>query len=131
MLQINNTTRYLLYNSWADARKSFDGLSGIITNEMQMPIEQGDVFIFLNKRQTHIKCLQWEGDGFGLYYKRLEEGTFEFPDTTTPENTHSIITSKQLTLILQGISLKKAHYRKRYRPPGGDKHTDDNIKDAA
>ena len=131
MLQINNTTRYLLYNSWADARKSFDGLSGIITNEMQLPIEEGDVFIFLNKRQTHIKCLQWEGDGFGLYYKRLEEGTFEFPDTTTPENTHSIITSKQLTLILQGISLKKAHYRKRYRPPGGDKHTDDNIKDAA
>ena len=131
MLQINNTTRYLLYNSWADARKSFDGLSGIITNEMQMPIEQGDVFIFLNKRQTHIKCLQWEGDGFGLYYKRLEEGTFEFPDTTTPDNTHSIITSKQLLLILQGVSLKKAHYRKRYRPPGGDKNTDDNIKDAA
>jgi len=116
MLQINNSTRYLLYNSWADARKSFDGLSGIVTNEMQMPIEQGDVFVFLNKRQTYLKCLQFEGDGFSLYSKRLEEGTFEFPDPTTPDQAHSIITSRQLTLILQGVSLKKVHYRKRYIP---------------
>ena len=117
MLQINNSTRYLLYNSWADARKSFDGLAGIITNEMQMPIEEGDVFVFLNKRQTHLKCLQADEDGFSMYYKRLEEGTFEFPNTTTPDQAHSIITAKQLSHILQGVSLKKVHYRKRYKAP--------------
>ena len=76
----------------------------------------GDVFIFLNRRQTHIKLLQWEGDGFGMYYKRLEEGTFELPSGFM-EGTHSEISSKQLMLILQGISLKKAFYRKRYATP--------------
>ncbi len=115
MLQINNTTRYWLFHQWTDIRKSFDGLSGLVLNELNMEIETGDVFIFLNKRQTHLKALQWEGDGFGLYYKRLEEGSFELPAAIL-EGTHSAITAKQLTLILQGISLKKAFYRKRYLP---------------
>jgi transposase len=61
--------------------------------------------------------LQWEGDGFSLYYKRLESGTFEM-QVCMQEGTHSIISSKQLLLILQGISLKKAHYRKRYIAAG-------------
>jgi transposase len=115
MLQISHTTRYLLYHKWADVRKSFDGLSGLVTNELNMTMESGDVFIFINKRQTHIKLLQWEGDGFGMYYKRLEEGSFELP-VSVMEGTHSVISSKQLYLILQGISLKKSFYRKRYIP---------------
>jgi transposase len=119
MVQINNSTRYLLYNRPADVRKSFDGLSGIITNELEMPIETGDVFIFINKRQTHIKLFQFEGDGFTLYYKRLEEGTFELPAVAMPNRGHSVITAKQLTLILQGVSLRKAFYRKRHEPSGG------------
>jgi len=88
MLQIHPGTRYLLYSKWADVRKSFDGLSGLITNELKMPIESGDVFIFLNRREIHIKLLQWEGDGFSMYYKRLEEGTFELPSGFM-EGTHS------------------------------------------
>ena len=59
------------------------------------------------------KLLQWEGDGFGMYYKRLEEGTFELP-AGFMDGSHSEISSKQLSLILQGVSLKKAFYRKRY-----------------
>ena len=113
MLQINNGTHYWLYHKWADVRKSFDGLSGLVTNELGMEIQTGDVFIFLNKRQTHLKALEWEGDGFSLYYKRLEEGTFELP-AGIMEGTHSSITAKQLSMILQGVSLRKAFLRKRY-----------------
>lgn len=116
MLQINHATRYLLYNKCADVRKSFDGLSGIVANELQMPIESGDVFIFLNKRRTHIKLLHWEGDGFSLYYKRLESGTFELPAGFGQRGTHSHLSVRELTLILQGVSLKRASYRKRYQP---------------
>ena len=78
-----------------------------------MSMESGDVFIFINRRQTHIKLLQREKDGFGMYYKRLEEGTFELP-MGVMEGTHCEISSKQLSLILYGISLKKVFYRKRY-----------------
>jgi hypothetical protein len=113
VLQTNHAARYLLYHKWTDMRKSFDGLCGLVTNELKMAIKLGDIFIFFNKRQTHVKLLQWEGDGFSLYYKRLESGTFEMPGCMR-EGTHSVIGSKQLLLILQGISLKKAYYRKRY-----------------
>lgn len=61
MLQLNSGNRYLFCHKWADVRKSFDGLGGLVTNELNMPPESGDVFIFINKRQTHVKLLQWEG----------------------------------------------------------------------
>ena len=46
MLQIHPGTRYLFYHKWADVRKSFDGLSGLVINELKIPMESGDVFIF-------------------------------------------------------------------------------------
>ena len=114
MLSIHSGMRYFLYQGYADMRKSFHGLCGIVTNELHQDIMSGDVFIFLNKRKTHIKLLVWEGDGFAIYYKRLEQGTFEFP-VTSSEDSGLLISYNQLLLILQGISLKEVHYRKRYK----------------
>jgi transposase len=113
MLSLHANIPYLLYQGHASMGKSFDGLSGIVTNEMKTPLLTGDVFIFFNKGRTHVKMLQWQQDGFGIYYKRLEQGTFERPHPAT-EGGSVIITPQQLGLILQGISLKKVHYRKRY-----------------
>lgn len=113
MFQVNNATRYWLYHRAADGRKSFDGLCGLVVNEMKQPIEKGDVFIFLNRRRTHLKALAWEGDGFSLYCKRLEAGSFELPSALSA-GTHSILSSRQLLLIMHGVSLKKVLYRKRY-----------------
>jgi transposase len=116
MLSLHANIRYLLYQGHASMGKSFDGLCGIVTNEMKTPLLTGDVFIFFNRRRTHIKMLQWQQDGFGIYYKRLEQGTFERPQPAT-EGESVIITPQQLGLILQGVSLKKVHYRKRYILP--------------
>jgi len=60
-------------------RKSFDGLSGIVTGQMGKNVLSGDVFIFLGKDLSKIKLLVWESSGFVLYYKRLEAGTFALP----------------------------------------------------
>lgn len=95
-------------------RKSFDGLCGVITSNMRHDMLTGDVFIFLNKRRTHIKLLLWERDGFAIYYKRLEQGTFELPVVSVVTHPPAI-THQELLLILQGISLKNIHYRKRYQ----------------
>lgn len=114
MLSLQPNTRYFMYQGYADMRKSFNGLCGIVTSELSQDILSGDIFIFLNKRKTHIKLLQWEGDGFAIYYKRLEKGTYEFPVRASSDN-ESLITYSQLLLILQGVSLKKVHYRKRYK----------------
>jgi len=60
-------------------RCGFDSLSGLIKDKMVMNALSGSVFIFVNRRRSHIKLLLWEGDGFSIYYQRLEKGTFELP----------------------------------------------------
>lgn len=95
-------------------RKGFDSLSGMVSSHMQLNVLSGSVFIFLNKKQNQVKLLLWEGDGFALYYKRLEKGTYELPAAPDIKDTLSI-SSQQLQLILQGISLKSVRRRKRYQ----------------
>ncbi len=92
-------------------RKSFDGLSGLVRSGMKRDPLSGDVFIFLNRRRTHIKLLIWDRSGFVLYYKRLEEGTFELP-VVKDENQQ--FNWQQLVLMLEGVSIKSVRYRKRY-----------------
>ena len=113
MLSLTPNCRYFLYRHSTDIRKSFDGLSGLVHNELKQNPLSGDVFIFLNRRRTHIKLLAWEGDGFGLYYKRLEKGTYEWPVAEGSEAGK--ITAAQLQLILGGISLRNIKYRPRYQ----------------
>jgi len=60
-------------------RKSFDGLTGIVQNELKADPLGGAIFIFLNRRRNQVKLLLWEGDGFSLYHKRLEKGSYELP----------------------------------------------------
>jgi transposase len=101
--------RYFLYRHHADMRKGFDGLSGLVRDGLQKNPLSGDVFIFFNKRRTQVKLLVWDQDGFSIYYKRLEGGTYELPSTSSTE-----LRSDELMLILQGISLKSVRRRKRY-----------------
>lgn len=114
MLALTPTRRYFLYREATDIRKSFDGLAGIVREQMKGNPLTTDVFIFVNRKRTHIKLLSWEGDGFALFYKRLEKGTYELPAFDQADN-HAVIAHHQLLLMLQGISLKGVHYRNRYR----------------
>lgn len=95
-------------------RKGFDSLSGLVSSQMQLSVLSGSVFIFLNKKHNQVKLLLWEGDGFALYYKRLEKGTYELP-AADGKNESMPVSSEQLQLILQGISLKSVRRRKRYQ----------------
>lgn len=58
-------------------RSGIDSLSGLVRNELHQNPLSGDIFIFLNRKASHIKLLMWDRDGFALYYKRLEKGTYE------------------------------------------------------
>ena len=96
-------------------RKGCYGLCGIVQNELKKNILLGDVFVFINKRHNQIKLLQWDTDGFALYEKRLEKGTFESPGKAQG-STDALLTNVQLQLILQGIVLKSVQHKKRYTP---------------
>jgi len=64
-------------------RKGFDGLSGLIKQEMNRKPVDGNVYLFVNRRRDRIKMLLWESGGFMLYYKRLEKGTIESTTLST------------------------------------------------
>src|ERR1044071_2495762 len=116
MLHLSAACRYYLYSGPADMRKGFDSLSGMVTSQMNSNALNGSIFIFFNKKHNQVKLLLWEGDGFALYHKRLERGTYEVPSCDN-NNPGLSISSQQLQLILQGISLKSVRRRKRYQHP--------------
>jgi transposase len=96
-------------------RKSFDALSGLIRNHLVSNPLNGDVFVFINKCRDKIKLLHWQGSGFLLYYKRLEQGTFEIPKYDASVGSISLSYS-QLVMIVDGLSIKNLQQRKRYTP---------------
>jgi transposase len=98
-------------------RKSFDGLSGIVQSELKKDPLSAAVFIFLNRRRNQIKLLLWEGDGFSLYHKRLEKGSFELPAASDGQSA-LYLEADQLLLLLKGISLRHIRKRKRYQHRG-------------
>ncbi len=95
---------YFLYAGRADMRKSFDGLSGIIVNELGREVNEKDVFIFLNKERTHIKVLLYETDGFTLFYRRLHKGRFTLPSSTAVGGSIQL-SAIDLISMLQGLHL--------------------------
>jgi transposase len=114
MIGLDQKRLYYLYSGITDIRKSFDGLSGLVINEMKGQLLSGDVFIFLNRRRNMIKLLVWDRSGFVIYYKRLEKGTFEIP---LSEGASAEIEWSQLIMILEGIQLKSVNRRLRYAVP--------------
>jgi len=112
VLGLNATDRLFLYRGVVDFRKGFDGLCGLVRNQIGMDPMSGDVFIFLNRGRNRIKLLRWEYDGFAVYYKRLEKGSMEVPSGrhagTEPINY------AQLAMILKGISLEQRAGKPRF-----------------
>ena len=114
MLSIAPPPTILLHTAPTDMRKSFDGLTGLIRGTFGSDPADGSLFLFINKRRDRIKALWWDGDGFVLWYKRLEQGTFEM--AAAPEGENRVrIDATQLAMILGGVTLENVKRRKRYR----------------
>ncbi len=111
MFALHSSLTFYFYRSPCDMRKSFNGLSGLVRNELEKEPCNGDVFVFLNKTRTHLKLLHWERGGFVLYYKRLEQGTFATPVFKEGE---SRISWPQLVLMMEGIVVQKSVQKLRY-----------------
>jgi transposase len=94
-------------------RKGFDGLSAIVEHGWGASPLSGDLFVFANRRQTLLKLLYWDTDGYAIWYKRLECGTFRIPRPTAEGRIE--LTAATLAMILEGIDIKNTRKRKRYR----------------
>ncbi len=117
MLSFSHTVRIFLHTEAVDLRKSFDGLSGLVSQAFpEEDLLSGHLFLFLNGRRDRIKMLHWDADGLVIWYKRLEAGSFQIPQRITP-GTAVELKSAQLAMLLSGIDLTTARQRKRYRRP--------------
>jgi len=114
MIGLTQQHTYHLYGSSTDMRKGFNGLCGLVTQHMNGDAMNGEVYIFINRRRDKMKMLVWEQGGFMLYYKRLEQGTFELPKQTS-QNGQISISWQTLLLMITGIKLDKIVRKKRYR----------------
>ncbi|MCP4038117.1 MAG: IS66 family insertion sequence element accessory protein TnpB, partial [bacterium] len=74
----------------------------------------GHVFCFCNRRRDRLKLLLWDRSGFWVFAKRLEQGTFAWPDGNV-DSPSLLITMKELMCVLEGIDLRDARMRKRMR----------------
>ena len=115
MFTLSTSNRFHLYSQPTDMRKSFDGLSAVVQNALGSNPLNGDVFIFINRRRDKIKLLHWQGISFTLYYKRLEEGTFEVP-TYDPQAGSITLSYAQMVMLVDGLTIKNIEKRKRYTP---------------
>jgi len=95
-------------------RKSFDSLSGIVRDNLELNPLNGSVYIFINKQGDKLKMLHWLDMSFTLYYKRLEEGNFELP-VYEQEVVLLKLSYTQLAMIVDGLSIIQIKKRQRYQ----------------
>lgn len=114
MMHLPASVRVYLCLSPCDMRRSFDGLHALVTGAMQLDAFGGHLFVFANRRRDRLKILYWDRDGFAVWAKRLEEGTYAMPFGKENEQRGEI-TAQELGALLSGIDLSVAKRRKRYQ----------------
>jgi transposase len=85
-----------------DMRKSFDGLAEVVRSFLGHDPLGGNVFVFRNRSSERVKILWWDGDGLTIYYKRLERGTFRFPQS---DERSVAVDAAQLLRLLDGLEV--------------------------
>ena len=106
MFCLTSSMRYYLYSHPADMRRSFYTLSGMVTNLMGRNVQDGDVYIFINRPCTSMKILHMECGGLVIYHMKLESGSFKLP--VFDDSTNTFQTSWQdLMIMVQGVTTDK------------------------
>jgi transposase len=117
VLNLTHQTRVFLFLEPVDMRKSFRGLCQLAESVLEKDPASGHWFVFINRRGDRLKLLGWDGQGFWIWYKRLESGVFQKP-TAAGGQAQMEIDVTQLSLIIHGIDLCSAKRRRRYQKAG-------------
>ena len=113
-----------------DMRRSFDGLFGLVQTLIHQDPFSGHLFLFRSQRGNFIKVLWWDLDGWAIFAKRLEVGTFEFPDVRFVDGQYEPIEMErsELLVLLEGIDRGSVKRLKRYRHKSRDQVVTDTPK---
>ena len=117
MIHLPASVRVYLCLTSCDMRKSFDGLHALVREHLELDAMAGHLFVFAGRRRDRVKILYWDRDGFAIWSKRLEEGTYAVPLSDGTDERRREITAQELGALLSGIDLQQTTPRKRYRRP--------------
>ena len=101
MIGSTRAIRVFAYAQVTDMRKSYEGLSALVRNNLGHDLLRGDLYLFVNRRQNRAKVLFFDGTGLCIFMKRLERGKFAAPWSRTEEKTLRLTTS-ELAVFLEG-----------------------------
>jgi transposase len=114
MIHLPASVRVYLCMAACDMRRSFDGLAALVRDQMELNPLAGHLYVFGSRRRDRVKILYWDQDGFAIWAKRLEEGTYALPFSESGE-VRCEITGQELGALLSGIDLSQASRRRRYQ----------------
>ena len=115
MFSLTDSDTFYLYPYPTDMRKSFYSLSGIVTNQMGMDIQDGTCFIFVNRSCTCMKILHMEGGGLVIYHMKLAQGQFAIPNTEDQEGEFKPRKTAWSELVLMVLGMEKTDLKQRKR----------------
>ena len=111
MLNVSGTARIYLAAGVTDMRKSFNGLYVLAKGQMGADVLQGHLFLFCNRRRDRLKALFWDGSGLWVCAKRLEKGTFAWPQCGGDRIESVELSRAQFNLLLGGLDLRATRKR--------------------
>lgn len=119
MFNLGASTRIFVSSKPVDMRKSFDGLFAMVRSVFEEDPFSGSLFLFRSQRGNLIKMLWWDTDGWAIFAKRLETGTFRFPEVRFVDGKYEQVEIErdELLLLLSGIDVSSVKRLKRYRRP--------------
>ena len=116
MLALTPTTRVYLAAGATDMRKSFNSLAAIVSGTLGRDPTSGHLFAFCNRGRNRIKILYWDGSGLWVCAKRLEKGTFAWPDSRA---RHVDFTREEFVMLVAGLDPASTRRRRWYRVDAG------------
>ena len=130
MFNILSPVRIFVCTKPTDMRRSFNGLFAMVKNHLQADTYSGDLFLFRSRRGNFIKALWWDSDGFAIFAKKLDIGTFQFPPVRFVNGKYQPVELDRagLLMLLEGIDTESVRRLKRYRRERQDNRAPDYLK---
>ncbi len=110
-MNLPSDTKVFLALGATDMRKAINGLSIIVSEQMQLDIFSGHLFVFCNRKRTILKILHWDKNGFCLWQKRLEKDYFNWPES---QKEVMNIGGRELSWLIAGLNIYQAHKPLKY-----------------
>lgn len=112
------SSKIFIYTEPVDMRSGFDALALLVAEGLKRDSFSGEYFVFFSRSKRLMKILRWEKDGYGIYYKRLEQGSFDISKAIEKRKGASIeIDQIHFTMLMAGIDFSVAKKQKRYERP--------------